>query len=53
MRLYVCVSVSVSYFSKGADDGALYDASEEDKIDVFGSCSWWQLFEIVQHLLHG
>lgn len=35
----VCVFVSVSYFSKGADDGALYDASEEDKIDVFGSCS--------------
>lgn len=29
----------VSYLSKGADDGALYDASEEDEVNIFGSCA--------------
>lgn len=49
----VCVSVSerytapemcvcvwcVSYFSEGANDGALNDASEEDEVDVLGPWS--------------
>lgn len=36
--------VRESYFSEGADDGALYDTSEEDEVNIFGSCAWWQVF---------
>lgn len=44
--------VYVSYLSKGTDDGALYNTSEEDKINIFGSCARWQVFQVVQYLLH-
>lgn len=40
------------YLGKGADDGALHDASEEDEVNIFGSCAWWQVFQVVQYLLH-
>lgn len=48
----VCV-LCVSYFSEGANDGALNDASEEDEVDVLGPWSRRHLFKVVQHLLHG
>lgn len=36
----MCVCVwCVSYFSEGANDGALNDASEEDEVDVLGPWS--------------
>lgn len=43
----------MSYLSKGADNGALYDPSEEDEVNIFSSCAGWQVFQVVQYLLHG
>lgn len=47
----VCVCVSF-YLCEGAHDRALHDASEEYEINIFGSWAWWQVFEVVQYLLH-
>lgn len=41
-----------SYLGKGANNGTLHDALEEDQVNVFGSCARWQFFQVVQHLLH-
>ena len=43
----------VTHLSEGPDDGALHDAFEEDEVNIFGSCAWWQVFQVVQDLLHG
>lgn len=32
-------SECTTYLSKGTDDGALHDPSEEDEVNIFGSCA--------------
>lgn len=43
----------MSYLGKGTDNGAFYDPSEEDEVNIFGSCACWQVLQVVQYLLHG
>lgn len=44
--------VVIYYLCQRLYNGALHDTSEEDKVNIFGSCPQWQVFQIVQYLLH-